>query len=66
MTVYVRILLQVLAGYLLASGYINEEVKSLIVDDPTVAVGIQIALAAIVHAAGLAWWRIAKRLGWST
>lgn len=66
MIVYVRILIHVLAGYLLASGYINDEVKSLIVDDPQIALAVQALIAAAVHGVGVAWWKMAHRLGWRT
>lgn len=66
MIVYTRILIHVLAGWLLASGYINEEVKSLLTDDPEFALAIQTAIAAAVHGVGVAWWRLSKRMGWAT
>jgi len=66
MTTYIRILLHVVAGWLVTSGWINDEIKNMIVNDPQVAAGIQVLLAAIVHGASLVWWRIAKRFGWST
>lgn len=66
MITYIRILLHVIAGMLLTSGYINEEIKSLIVDDPAVANSVQLAVAAVAHGAALLWWRLAKRMGWKT
>ncbi len=66
MIVYIRILIHVLAGWLLASGYINDEIKSMLTDDPMVADGIQALAAASVHGLGVVWWRISKHFGWST
>ena len=66
MIVYTRILIHVLAGFLLASGWITEEIKTMLVDDPEVALGVQAVLAALVHGAGVVWWRISKRFGWAT
>lgn len=66
MIVYIRILIHVLAGWLLASGYINDEIKAMLTDDPQVALAVQAVLAAMVHGAGVLWWRLSKRMGWST
>lgn len=66
MIVYIRILLHVFAGWLLASGWINEEVKTLITTDDQVAFGVQAVLAAVVHGVTVVWWRVANRFGWAT
>lgn len=66
MITYVRILLHVVAGILLTNGWINEEIRDLIVNDPEVALAVQVALAAVVHGLTVLWWRIAKWRGWST
>lgn len=66
MTVWIRIALYVFAGWLSSSGLINEEVKSLLTNDPEVAFGIQAVLSGLVAGATAAWWRLAKRFGWST
>jgi hypothetical protein len=66
MTVWIRIGLYALAGWLAGSGYIGEEVRSIITTDPAVATGIQTALAALVGAVALQWRRLALRWGWST
>lgn len=63
---YVRILLHVIAGILLTNGWINEEIRDQIVNDPQIALGVQVALAAVFHVASLIWWRLAKRFGWKT
>lgn len=66
MTVHARILLFILAGYLAGSGWISEEIKDMLTNDPEVAMAVQAALAVLVTGAGYAWRWIAKRLGWST
>lgn len=66
MTVHARILLFILAGYLAGSGWISEEIKNMLTNDPEVAIAVQTALAALVTGAGYAWRWVAKRLGWST
>lgn len=66
MIVLVRIVLYVAAGWLSNSGYINEEIKSLITNDPEVAFGVQVALSGMIAGATAAWWRLAKRFGWAT
>ena len=65
MIVYVRILLHVLAGWLLASGWINEEIKTLVTTDEQVALGVQALLAGIIHGISVVWWRLASRFGWA-
>lgn len=66
MSVHARIILFMFAGWLYGSGWISEEVKNMLTTDPEVATAFQVALAAIVAAAGYVWRWIAKRLGWST
>lgn len=66
MTVWVRIALYLIAGWLFSSGYISDEVKRMITDDPEVAAGVQVAVSAVVAGGSVLWWRIAKRFGWST
>lgn len=66
MTVWIRIALYMIAGWLYGSGYIGEEVKSLITDDPAVAASIEFGISALVAAVPLYWRRAAKRYGWAT
>lgn len=66
MTVWIRIALYIFAGWLSSSGYINEEVKSMLTNDPEVAAGIQAVAAGLIAGGSAAWWRLAKRFGWST
>ena len=66
MSPFIRIALYMVAGWLYGSGYIGEEVRSLITDDPAVAGAIEAGIAALVAAVPLSWWRAAKRLGHPT
>ncbi len=66
MTVYVRILLYIVSGWMVSSGLINEEVKRIITTDPAIADGVQLVLAALVSSISLYWWKLAKRFGWKT
>ncbi len=66
MTVWIRIALYMAAGWLYGSGYIGEEVRSLITEDPAVAASIEAGIAALIAAVPLSWWRAAKRLGHPT
>ncbi|MET3601060.1 hypothetical protein [Martelella mangrovi] len=66
MTVYVRILLYIVSGWMVSSGLINEEVKRIITTDPAVADGVQAVLAGLLTTATVYWWRLARRFGWKT
>lgn len=66
MSVWVRIALYMIAGWLYGSGYIGEEVKSLITNDPAVAASIEAGIVAAVGAVPVAWWQWAKRTGGET
>ncbi|MBZ7920566.1 hypothetical protein LAC81_02035 [Ensifer adhaerens] len=48
MTVWIRIALYMIAGWLYGSGYIGEEAKALITDDPAVAASIEAGIAAAI------------------
>ncbi|MDW9463702.1 hypothetical protein GOA57_28085 [Sinorhizobium meliloti] len=63
MTVWIRIALYIVAGWLYGSGYIGEEVKSMITDDPAVAGAIEGGIAAAIGAIPVAWWQWAKKMG---
>ena len=45
MTVWLRILLYVVAGWLYGSGYIGDEVKELLTTDPAVAASIEAGIS---------------------
>lgn len=66
MTVWVRIALYMVAGWLYGSGHIGDEVKSIVTTDPAVAASIEAVIAALIGAVPVLWWRIARRFGWST
>lgn len=66
MTVWIRIALYALAGYLYGRGYIGNEVRSLITTDPAVAASIEAGIAAAIGAIPVAWWRWARQTGGAT
>lgn len=66
MAVIVRIFLVWLAGYLFASGAINESLMRTLATDAEVAALVQAGLSAAVTGIWALWWRLAKRFGWST
>lgn len=66
MTVWIRIALYLLAGWLYGAGYIGDEVKRLLTDDPAVASSIEAGVFALMSSVPVAWWQWAKRKGWAT
>lgn len=66
MTVWLRILLYIVAGWLYGSGYIGDEVKELLTTDPAVAASIEAGISAAIASIPIAWWQWAKRKGWAT
>lgn len=66
MTVWIRIALYMVAGWLYGSGYIGEEVRSMITDDPAVAASIEAGIAAAIGAVPVAWWQWARKMGMPT
>jgi len=66
MTVWIRIALYIIAGWLYGSGYIGEEVKSLITDDPQVVMSIEAGVSLLISAVPVVWWKLAHRFGWPT
>ncbi|MGX5723389.1 Pam3-gp28 family putative phage holin [Shinella zoogloeoides] len=66
MTVWLRILLYVVAGWLYGSGYIGDEVKEFLTTDPAVAASIEAGISAAIASVPIAWWQWAKRKGWAT
>lgn len=62
MSVYIRIALRYIAGYLALVGLLPEDLAHMVANDPELASVIGLALAASVEAI----YRLAKRLGWST
>lgn len=57
-----RILLFIIAGALLNSGWVSEEVANFIRLDPDLQQVVGAAIAGIAFT----WWRIAKAKGWRT
>jgi TRAP-type C4-dicarboxylate transport system permease large subunit len=57
-----RIILYILAGALLNTGWVNEEIANFIRTDSDVQMLAGAGLAALT----LLWWRVAKRMGWGT
>lgn len=66
MIVIARILLVWLAGFLFASGRINEEIRDILTTDMEAAALVQTFLSGLVTGIWWAWWRLAKRWGWHT
>lgn len=66
MTVWIRVALYMISGWLYGSGYIGEEVKSLITEDPAVAASIEAGIAAAIGAVPVAWWQWARKVGYPT
>lgn len=66
MAVWIRIALYIVAGWLYGSGLIGEEVKDLVTTDPDLVASIEALISGILAAIPVIWWRLAKRLGWST
>lgn len=66
MTPYLRILLRYAAGFLVARGILGQDMADLVAGDPEIIamleIGAGIAIAAIVEG----WYRLAKRMGWTT
>lgn len=63
MTVWIRIGLYMVAGWLYGSGYIGEEVKSLITTDPAVVSSIEAGISVLVASVPVAWWQWARKTG---
>ncbi len=66
MTVWIRIALYMIAGWLYGSGYIGDEVKDMITTDPALAASIEAGIAAALGAVPVAWWQWARNTGQPT
>ncbi|MDX0127401.1 hypothetical protein GOC15_22765 [Sinorhizobium meliloti] len=66
MAVWIRIALYMVAGWLYGSGLIGEEIKDLVTTDPDLVASIEALVSGILATITVIWWRVAKRLGWST
>lgn len=61
-----RMLLFWLSGFLMSSGWINDELQRMLLTDPGIADALQTALSGVFAGLWFAWWRLAKRWGWTT
>lgn len=61
-----RLFLLWLSGWLLSSGWINDELQQMLLTDPNIADALQVVLSGVAAGAWWAWWRLAKRWGWAT
>lgn len=61
----IRIALYIAAGYLANAG-LPVELVQLISTDPSIADLLGQAAAGLIALLTMAWWRIAKRMGWRT
>lgn len=66
MTVWIRIGLYLFAGWLYGSGYIGDEIKHLITEDPAIVMAVETVVAAAIAYVPIHWWQLAKKFGWST
>lgn len=66
MTVWIRIALYLVAGWLYGSGIIGDEVKSLVTTDPAVASSIEAAISLAATSVPVLWWKFAQKFGWQT
>lgn len=65
MSVYPRIILYIISGWLMSSGRINAELRDML-NDPQAADMLQPVFGTLVAGSSWVWWRIAKRFGWAT
>lgn len=65
LTPLIRIALYIIAGYLAGHG-LPPAAARIITDDPAMLMLASDALAALIAAVTLLWWRIARRFGWAT
>ena len=61
-----RIILRVLSGYLMAGGWIPEDMAAEISADPDVLQVVQAGVGGTVWAATETWYWLAKKWGWRT
>lgn len=65
MSVFVRIFLRWLAGFLIAKGIFSESDASMIATDPELAAMIEVGLGMALGAISEAWYFLARKFGWS-
>jgi len=66
MTALARIALYIVVGYLSRGGWLPQDIADEISSNPDMVWAIEAGISAMVGAGTLAWWRIAKKMGWST
>lgn len=66
MTVVIRIILYIIAGYLLRGGWIPEDVAEQISNNEELVLLLEAGVGVVVTAGTVLWWRLAKRWGWKT
>lgn len=66
LSVYIRILLYIVSGWLMSSGWINDELRQSLVSDPEAALLVQAAISGAVSGAAFGWRAAAKKFGWAT
>lgn len=63
MSVWIRVGLYILAGWLYGSGWIGAEVKALLTEDPEVVLAVEALIAGLIALVPVSWWRWARRTG---
>lgn len=66
MTVWARILMRYLSGFLISAGIMLPADAAAIIGDPEIVNGVAIAIGAIAAAATEYAYALAKRFGWAT
>ena len=61
-----RILIVWLSGFLMASGWINDEIQQMLLTDTDIATAVQAGLSAVAMFVWWGFWQLAKYLGWKT
>lgn len=66
MTVIIRILLYIVAGYLLRGGWIPQDFADDISNNDELLSLLEVGAGMVIAAGTALWWRLAKRFGWKT
>lgn len=65
-SVFVRIALRWVSGYLVIHGILGQEDASAIFTDPDFAMLLEPAIGFVIGAATEGWYALAKKFGWAT
>lgn len=65
-SVFVRIALRWVAGYLVIHGFLGQEDATAIFSDPDLAALLEPAVGFVIGAAAEGWYALAKKFGWTT